>query len=127
MPVGPHDYQDQPGIAEILRVVREYLDKIVERVPIEDRYHAMCCQYLMTVAEREIAAESRDSDDFKARLDAFLGQTMPVSDAIRELANRIRTGQCDSTWDDTFSLVLDQVISKVRVSKPEHLDPMHRE
>lgn len=106
--------QDQPSLLEILKVVREYLDEIKDVVPEKDRYHALCCSYLLAVAEREVAsgtlAESRDVRERE----------------IAELATRLRAGRCDDDWDRTFSLVMQQVIDKVKVSKPDHLDPLHR-
>jgi hypothetical protein len=118
--------QDQPALSDILRVVREYIEGIIERVPDEDRYHAMCCVYLMSVAERELIAQEPDTE-LNARLHSLLGDASPKPIAIHELATRIRAGRCDAAWDETFALVLDQVINKVRVSKPDHLHPMHRE
>lgn len=121
------DYQDQPGFGEILRIVREYLESIVDKVPDEDRYHAMCCAYLMTVAEREHAVDGADAVSLKQRADALLDACLPYPASVGLLAQRIREGACDTRWDDTFALVLAQVVNKVRVSKPEHLHQLHRE
>lgn len=124
MPADPA--QDQPDLAEILRTVREYLESIVDRVPSEDRYQAMCSVYLMAIAERELAAGAVAAAELEQRLQAFIGDVLPHAQATAELAARIRSGACDTGWDETFALVLAQVIHRVRVSRPEHLHAMHR-
>jgi len=109
--------QDQPSLIEILRVVREFIDDSKDALPEKDRYHALCCSYLLALAEREVAAGA---------LPGARASEAATTDARRELAVRVRAGECDADWDRTFERVLHDVIEKVRISKPEHLDAMHR-
>ncbi|MSR15169.1 MAG: hypothetical protein EXR86_11520 [Gammaproteobacteria bacterium] len=123
--MSPETLQDQPPVPGIMRVVREFLESIIDQVPDADRYHAMCCVYLMNVAERELAVDPV-APELKQRIDAFLGEIRPLPDAIQEFSVGLREGRCDARWDETFALVLAQVVAKVQVSKPDHLQPIHR-
>ncbi|MGH8595195.1 MAG: DUF6285 domain-containing protein [Gammaproteobacteria bacterium] len=117
--------QDQPALRDLLAVVGEFLGNIVDRVPDRDRYHALCCAYLIGVVDRELAHDG--ARDLAHRIKTFNGGQRALPEAIRALAAEIRSGDCDGRWDETFAIVLEHVIEKVRVSKPEHLDPLHRE
>ncbi len=119
--------QDQPSLPDILRVVRDFIEQIKEDVPDKDRYHAMCCSYLLSVAEREISDDARLADKKNDVLCTFLGRPMVPLAATRALAAGLREGRFDEQWDKVTELVLHHVIDKVMVSKPEHLNAIHRE
>ncbi len=119
--------QDLPQLTELVRTVREFVDDITDRVPDKDRYHAMCASYLLAVAERELGAGAALNAAEEERLAAFCGKPVILPEAYNELAQAIRVGRHDANWDETFALVFAHVSNKVRVSKPEHLDAMHRE
>jgi hypothetical protein len=111
--------RDQPDVIEILRTVKEFVDEITEQLGGQERYHAMCASYLLAIAERElILGPTLDANEHSAA-GAF-------PDDVAELSALIRSGELDSQWDDVFALVLDHVIHKVRISKPEHLHPLHQ-
>ena len=112
-------HRDAPDLPEILRTVREFVDEITDRLSGLDRYHALCASYLLSVAERELG-EGAAVD--LAEQAAF----SPWSGDPAALAARIRSGELDADWDRLFPLLLDHVVNKVRISKPEHLHPMHR-
>jgi hypothetical protein len=118
--------QDQPDIPEILRSVREFITEISDGLDDQQRYHALCANYLLTIVEREVALGRGMDEAAEARLQAFLGATVPLPELSARLCAAIRSGECDTRWDETVALVMDQVIAKVRVTKPDHLDPMHR-
>ena len=119
--------QDLPDLPELLRTVREYLDDITDKVPDKDRYHAMCSSYLLAVAERELKVGVDFNRDEERRLADFLGRPVVLPAGYAALGREIRAGSHDADWDTVFALVLAHVINKVNVSKPEHLDAMHRE
>jgi hypothetical protein len=111
--------RDQPDVIEILRTVKEFVDEITEQLGGQERYHAMCASYLLAIAERElILGPTLDANEHNAA-GAF-------PDDVAELSARIRSGEFDSQWDGVFAFVLDHVIHKVRISKPEHLHPLHQ-
>lgn len=118
--------QDEPGLTELLRTVREFLEKVTDELEDQDRYHALCASYLLSIAERELALGEAIDHAEQARLTAFLGQSLALPDGYRRLAADIRAGSCDARWDEAVQLVLAHVVDKVRVSKPEYLDPLHR-
>ena len=43
------------------------------------------------------------------------------------LCANIRAGKYDDKWDEVLNLVLAETIDKVKVVKPGHLAPMHRD
>jgi hypothetical protein len=112
-------HRDAPELPEILRTVREFIEEITGRLNGQDRYHAMCANYLLAVAERELA-QGPAVDAAEQAAFAHL----PGNKAA--LAAQIRSGEFDAQWDELFPLMLNHVINKVRISKPEHLHPMHR-
>ena len=111
--------RDQPGVEEILVTVREFIEDITEKLEGIDRYHAMCASYLLSVAQREVTQGAAvDASDAAAL--AGLPQD------AGELASRLRQGEFDAQWDTLLPRMLEHVINKVRISKPEHLHPMHQ-
>jgi len=87
----------------------------------------MCCSYLLAVAERELTrgeAAEREMQQARAALAEVSG--MPLA-SDGELAARLREGRLDAHWDAALESVLRQVVARVRVSKPTHLDPLHQE
>ena len=111
--------RDQPGVGEILLTVREFIDDITDRLEGIDRYHAMCASYLLAVAQREVAqGAAADAADAAA--------LAGLPNAAAEFAARLRRGEFDAQWHELLPRMLEHVINKVRISKPEHLEPMHQ-
>ncbi|MGD9601334.1 MAG: DUF6285 domain-containing protein [Gammaproteobacteria bacterium] len=119
--------QDLPTLSDILRTVRDFIDEMKDTVPDKDRYHALCCLHLLGIAEREIADGARLDAAASGDLAAFLGRDLSPREAARVLADGLRNGRFDDRWDAVLPLVLRAVVDKVRVVKPDHLHPMHRE
>lgn len=111
--------RDQPGVAEILVTVREFIDEITDRLDGIDRYHAMCSSYLLGVAQREI-------NDGGAADAADVAVLAGLPQDAAELAARLRRGEFDAELDALLPRMLEHVANKVRISKPEHLEPMHQ-
>ncbi len=118
---------DLPSLPDILRVVRDYLDSIKDAVPEQDRYHAICCSHLLSIAEREVTQGAGFDTEEAAALNGFLGKTLRLEEATLELTQGLRTGALDTQWEAVSALVLQSVIDKVMITKPDHLHPMHRE
>lgn len=119
--------QDLPDLPDLLRTVRDFIDAMIPVVPDKDRYHAMCCSYLLAVAEREVTGGAQASQHMALALET-LGQNAGMSlDSTETLATRLREGALDAHWDAALEAVLTLVLARVRVSKPGHLHPMHQE
>lgn len=118
--------QDQPDVPEILRTVREFVTSVLDKLDDQERYHALCANYLLNIVEREFALGREIDDAAAAQLRAFLGVEAPLPELSTRLCAAIRGGECDARWDEAVALVLDQVVAKVKVTKPEYLDPRHR-
>lgn len=119
--------QNLPGLPDILREVRAFIDAVTPVVPEQDRYHAMCCSYLLAVAERELtlgAAAEAEMQAARETLSEVSG--IPCANET-ELANCLREGKLDTHWEAALQSVLLQVVAHVKVSKPTHLDSVHQE
>lgn len=123
----PDTGMDQPALPDLLGVVREYLERIQGQVPDHERYHALCCAYLLAIAERELTQGRALAAASAARIGGYLGLPPQAGAVNRALAEALRSGRLDADWEGAFAQVLAQVIDKVRISKPEHLHAMHRE
>ena len=102
--------QDLPDLANLLLTVRAAVDGFAGKLDGESRYHAQVASYLLSIAAREVAAGPEP--------------TTGISNA--RLCTEIREGVRDDKWDETLHLVLERVIGKVAVTRPDHLAPMHR-
>lgn len=118
--------QDNPSIPELLRTVREFIDEVAPKLEGQDRYHALCTSYLVSIVERELALGEAIDRDERAALAAFTGRDEPLPAGYAALAREIRAGSHDARWDALAALLFEHVVNKVRVSKPDHLHPMHR-
>ena len=98
----------RPDSADLLRTVAEFLTGLGPRLDSGDRYTALVCTHILTMVSRELS-----------------GVPPTVVDEA-PLAEAIRAGARDATWDETFAEVLGQVIGRVRLVKPEHLAGKHR-
>lgn len=119
--------RDDPDLGEILRTVREFVAGITDTLAEQERYHAMCASYLLSVGLRELELGPAVDRAERATLAAFYGATGADAAGIAGLSRDIRAGRCDARWDETLALVLAHVVNKVRVSRPEHLAELHRE
>lgn len=118
--------QDNPPLAEILRTVREFIDGVTPGLDGQDRYHALCTNYLLGIVEREVALGDGIDREEAAALAAFTGRSEALAAGYAALAREIRAGVHDERWEALAALLLGHVVNKVRVSKPDHLHPMHR-
>jgi hypothetical protein len=119
--------QDRPSINDILLTVKQFLDDVGPTLQGEAKYHAQVSSYLLGICEREISLASGFETVEQQRLSAFLGEDGALDDLTGKLCAGIRAGEFDDQWDALLDLVLDQTVDKVRIVKPGHLDPMHRE
>lgn len=118
--------QDLPTLPDLLRSVREFIDDITPQLDGRDRYHALCAAYLLDLAQREIALGPQLDAAEKAMLAHFIGMETDLAHGYATLARAIRGGSLDARWDELMTLLLQHVVDKVRVTKPDHLHPMHR-
>lgn len=121
--------QDLPKLPELLRTVQEFVDEITPQLEGRDKYHAMCASYLLDIVGRELELGPRLDADEKSLLARFIDMEpeLELEQGYATLARAIRSGSLDARWDELMSLLMQHVINKVRVTKPEHLHPMHRE
>ena len=117
--------RDDPGVAEMLRTVRDYVDRMAEQSIGGARYDALVASYLLTVIGHEITAgagvDARDQRLFQSLLD----RCDTAEELQAELCRRIRAGDFDAHWDELLDAVLGHVVDKVKMSRPEHLAPQH--
>jgi hypothetical protein len=119
--------QDQPDVAEILRTVAEFARGVAARSAGSERYDALCAAFLVEVVGRELAAGEAPAQRQQAALRELLGSPgdQPAP-SYGEFCRRVRAGELDHDWKRAFDFALHQVIDKVRVTNPVHLESDHR-
>ena len=119
--------QDRPSINDILLTVQKFLDDTGPTLTGEAKYHAQVSSYLLGICERELRLAGDYDRKEAAQLAEFLDSKRPLAEMTAELCQNIRAGKYDGDWDRVLNMVLDQTIDKVKVVKPRHLAPMHRD
>jgi hypothetical protein len=117
--------QDRPDIADILATVQDFVERITARLEGEDRYHAQVASYLLGIGKRELLRGSTFDALERKRLTEFLGRQGSLAVLTRDLCTSIRAGRFDERWDETLALVLQEVVDKVNVVRPDHLASEH--
>ena len=118
--------QDNPDIQEILTTVREFAEGVAARTQGAERYDALCAAFLLGVVQRELQlGEAQDSAQLP-RLQALLGSDGDLKHLYREFGARVRRGDFDQNWRQAFDFAFGQVVDKVRVTNPNHLEIEHR-
>lgn len=122
----PHDWPDLP---DLLTTVREFLQAVGPRLDVQDRYHALCCVYLLEIAARELGEWQHVDGADEARLRALVnnGDALLPAEAVRELCTDIRAGRHDDRLEDLLEVMLEHVRHKVAVSRPDHLKQDERQ
>ena len=119
--------QDRPDAHEVLRTVREFVDSMRPKLAGEDQFHAIVASFLLSVIEREMRlAPAFDAREHRELADVT-GSDAPLAELQRTLCKGIRAGGYDDRFDELLAMVLEQTANKVRVVRPDHLDPGHRE
>ncbi|GMU46861.1 MAG: hypothetical protein AMXMBFR26_16430 [Porticoccaceae bacterium] len=92
-----------------------------------ERYDALCAAFLVEVVGRELAAGEAPARRQQAALSELLGSSADQpAVSYGEFCRRMRCGALDHDWERAFAFALGQVIDKVRVTNPHHLEPDHR-
>ena len=119
--------QDRPSINDILLTVQKFLDDTGPKLQGEAKYHAQVSSYLLGICERELRLAGDFDRKEAAQLTDFLGSNKPLDTMTGALCENIRAGKYDKDWDRVLNMVLEQTIDKVKVVKPGHLAPVHRD
>jgi hypothetical protein len=119
--------QDRPSINDILLTVKQFLDNLGPKLEGESKYHAQVSSYLLGICERELRLAVGFDADERGHLSAFLGSDGSLGELTATLCENIRSGKYDARWDEVLDLVLAQTIDKVKIVRPGHLAPMHRD
>ena len=119
--------QDRPSINDLLLTVQKFLDDTGPTLTGEAKYHAQVSSYLLGICERELRLAGDFDRTEAAALQAFLKSDAPLPEATETLCKNIRAGKYDGNWDALLDLVLAQTIDKVKIVRPGHLAPMHRD
>ncbi len=120
---------DTPELAEILRTVHEFIRGVMPRLSGMDRYQALCSHNLVEIALRELDEwrPLETPDDQRLRRLCEVGDEVPRDALAARLAARIAAGDFDARMDELRAELLAHTIAKVRVSRPAHLAPEHRQ
>lgn len=118
--------QDRPDIPEILRTVGEFLGEVANRAGGSERYNALCAVFLLQVIERELATGADTVVRQWHDLQCLTGTAPAAREPYAAFCADARAGRLDGQWDEAVAFALRQVIDKVRVTNPAHLEPEHR-
>ncbi|MGE0485435.1 MAG: DUF6285 domain-containing protein [Gammaproteobacteria bacterium] len=121
---------DNPPLEEILRTVREFIVDVTPRLEAKDRYHGLVSAFLIEVVERELAGEwahRETADDRRLReLAQALGEEPGDEHVHAVLSRALRAGRGDARMDEVLAVLIDHVVDKVRVTRPDLLALEHR-
>jgi Domain of unknown function (DUF6285) len=118
--------QDRPAAVELLRTVREFVDSVRPKLAGEDQYHAVVAAYVLGIVERELEMAPGFDQRERRELADFTGCAAPLAELPRMLCEGIRDGRYDDRFDELLALLLEHTANKVRIVRPDHLDPSHR-
>ncbi|MCP5198645.1 MAG: hypothetical protein H6977_01445 [Gammaproteobacteria bacterium] len=121
---------DNPPLEEILRTVREFLVDLTPRLDGKDRYHGLVSAFLVEIVERELAGEWQHpatADDRRLRELALALGVEPGDEHLHAVLSRaLRAGRADARMDEVLGVLIDHVVDKVRVTRPDLLALEHR-
>ena len=117
-------FNDPPNASELLLTVREYIERLVPNLEGQDKYHGLCCTYLLDVVMRELEGVSNQADQNNSALKDLLSNAdaLPEAAIVSGLCESIRSGKQDENLDKLLVLLIEHVSRKVMVSNPDHLD-----
>jgi|GEM_PF-631201 hypothetical protein len=117
-------FNDPPNASELLLTVREYIERLVPDLEGQDKYHGLCCTYLLDVVMRELEGVSNQADQNNSALKDLLSNAdaLPEAAIVSGLCESIRSGKQDENLDKLLVLLIEHVSRKVMVSNPDHLD-----
>ena len=124
--------QDRPAAGELLEALREFLERdILTAVEGRRQFHTRVAINVIRILEREWAQEPDALRAEWERLHVLVGAEgeptpQAVVDANRDLARRIRDGELDDRWDETFTLVRETIVDKLRIANPGWLQRRDR-
>ena len=118
--------QDNPSIEEILTTVKEFAQGVAQRSSGAERYDALCAAFLMGVVQRELDIGERQDDEQLNQLQDMLGTSDDLAELYNKFSNNVRQGSYDKDWQSAFDFAFQQVVDKVKVTNPDHLEEKHR-
>ena len=118
--------QDNPSIEEILTTVKEFAQGVAQRSTGAERYDALCAAFLMGVVQRELNLGAQQDDGQLNQLQDLLATDGTLTELYRQFANNVRKGNYDTDWQSAFDFAFKQVVDKVKVTNPDHLEEEHR-
>ncbi len=119
--------QDRPSLPNILATVREFLEHGTDTSPAQLRFRAQVSAFLIGVVEREVALGLDLDRQAREALAGFLGRVASLDEMIDMFCREARAGDYDQRLDAALELAMALTIAKVKVVKPEHLAPQHRD
>ena len=118
--------QDNPSIEEILTTVKEFAQGVAQRSTGAERYDALCAAFLMGVVQRELDIGERQDDEQLNQLQDMLGMSDDLTELYSKFSINVRKGSYDKDWQSAFDFAFKQVVDKVKVTNPDHLEEEHR-
>jgi hypothetical protein len=118
--------QDNPNIDEILLTVKEFAEAVAQRSQGAERYDALCAAFLVGVVQRELTLGEQQDQAQRIKLKELTGVDGDLAGLYQVFCQHVRAGKFDDNWQPAFEFALGQVIDKVAVTNPSHLEREHQ-
>lgn len=114
----------RPPAAELLEVVREFLERDVLPALSGDRwFQCRVAVNVLGILRRELELGPAFDLEERRRLEELLGETGPLDELNRRLARGIRDGSIDPERPDLLDHLLRATADALRINNPKWLDP----
>ncbi len=114
--------QDRPAANELLRAVREFLERdVLAATEGRVQFHTRVAMNVLGIVERELELGPELAAREHARAVALLGRDGDPAELERDLAAAIRSGSLDDREDDVRRHVRETVREKLLIANPGYL------
>jgi hypothetical protein len=109
---------DQPTLAELVAVVREFLEhRALPALEGHTAFHARVAANALGIVERQLEHGTEAEAAERARLEALLGRTGTLDELNRELCRRIRAEEIGGDDADLMRHLRETTLAKLAVAK----------
>ncbi len=110
---------DTPTPAELLAAVSRFLrDEAMPALTGASAYQARVAANMVDIARRQIGLAPAQDDDEARRLQALLGQDLPLAEANRRLCEQISAGQLSLASPGLAEHLWRTTLAKLAVDQP---------
>lgn len=113
--------QDRPDAKNLLLSVSAFLETLLPTLEGDARFKTRVSMHLLGIVAREIELGAVGDARERAALERILERDGDLEEQNRALAQAIRSGAFDASWERVFAHILATVEDKVRIVRPDRL------